>query len=119
MVKNHRTEIARAKSIQEKFALAVTGFAGTMLFVYIHVIVFAVWIISAGFGHDPFPFQFLTMAVSLEAIILSTLVMIGQNTQSKHADIRAELDYQVNVQAEKENQDIIKLLNEIKNQRGG
>ena len=55
-------------------------------------------------GHvvDPYPFSLLTMTVSLEAIILTTLVMVSQNVQSKRAELRAELDYQVNLKAEKE-----------------
>jgi uncharacterized membrane protein len=66
---------------QQRLADIVTAFCGDMRFVYIHVVVFAVWIATRGFGSDEFPFNFLTMAVSLEAIFLSTFILISQNRQ--------------------------------------
>lgn len=88
-----------------------------MLFVYIHTLWFGLWIIinaglllAMGLGivpFDPFPFGLLTLVVSLEAIYMSTFVMIAQNRQSATADARAQADYAVNVQAETE---IAKLL---------
>src|SRR5205085_11701690 len=82
-------------------------------FVYLHGFWFGLWIVvnlgllAATVGgllqpFDPFPFGLLTMIVSLEAIFLSTFVMISQNRQAETADRRAELDYQVNVRAEAE-----------------
>ena len=89
-----------------------------MAFVYIHAIIFAVWIainlIQDKKGFDPFPFGLLTLIVSLEAIFLSTFVMLSQNRQGKQADLRAELDYEINVKAEKEIEDIKTLLEELK-----
>ncbi len=75
--------IKQAKvSLQDKIADIITSFAGSMPFVYIHTILFAAWISTSGFGRDSFPFNFLTMTVSLEAIYLSTFVMISQNKQA-------------------------------------
>src|SRR6188472_4830415 len=66
----------RAAATQNRIADAITTFAGSMAFVYLHVIWFACWI---GFGVEKYPFVLLTMIVSLEAIFLSTFVMISQN----------------------------------------
>ena len=105
-------------TVEERLADWITAFAGSLRFVYLHTAWFGLWIIinlglvAAVVGgliqpFDPFPFGLLTMIVSLEAIFLSTFVMISQNRQAAIADHRAELDYQVNVQAEAE---IAKLL---------
>src|SRR4051795_4414438 len=66
----------RAKSAQNRAADRITAFSGSMTFVYLHVIWFGCWI---GFGVEKYPFGLLTMIVSLEAIFLSTFVMISQN----------------------------------------
>jgi uncharacterized membrane protein len=79
----------RGADVQLRVADAITTFAGSMPFIYIHAVVFGVWCASGLFGKDVFPFQFLTMAVSLEAIFLSTFVMIGQNRQGKMAEVKA------------------------------
>lgn len=81
-------------SWQLKVADTITNFAGSMRFVWIHVFLFAVWCGTGLFGLDKFPFNFLTMTVSLEAIFLSTFVMIGQNRQSKFAQDKASHDYE-------------------------
>jgi uncharacterized membrane protein len=78
-------------SLQLRVSDVITAFCGSMLFVYIHTVIFVVWIASSGFGRDPFPFQFLTMAVSLEAIFLSTFVLISQNRQQAIADTNNKL----------------------------
>ena len=83
----------RAQNIQLRVADAITTFAGSMWFVYIHAVVFAIWCGTGGFGKDPFPFSFLTMVVSLEAIFLSTFVMIGQNRQAAVAQVKADHDF--------------------------
>ena len=72
----------RADDWQLHLADRITGFAGSMTFVWVHVAIFAFWVASGLFGADRYPFQFLTFVVSLEAIFLSTFVMIGQNRQS-------------------------------------
>ncbi len=73
-------------NLQQRVSDAITAFCGDLRFVYIHTLLFAIWIATAGFGHDKFPFNFLTMAVSLEAIFLSTFILISQNRQQASAD---------------------------------
>jgi uncharacterized membrane protein len=114
MAKNLNHEFAKIQTLQDKAADKITTFAGSMAFIYIHAIVFAFWIIynltAKGTGFDPFPFGLLTLIVSLEAIFLSTFVMLSQNRQSKQQDLRSELDYEVNVKAEQEIAEIKALL---------
>lgn len=83
----------RQHDLQLRIADRITAFAGSMRFVYIHTAIFAVWCVTGLFGADPFPFNFLTLAVSLEAIYLSTFVMIGQNRQAEFAQAKAEHDF--------------------------
>jgi uncharacterized membrane protein len=82
---------AAVRSLQERVSDAITSFCGDMRFVYIHAAAFAVWIATKGFGSDSFPFNFLTMAVSLEAIFLSTFILISQNRQQAVADANNKL----------------------------
>jgi uncharacterized membrane protein len=83
----------RAASVQLRVADAITTFAGSMRFVYLHALIFGVWCATGLFGLDKFPFEFLTMAVSLEAIFLSTFVMIAQNRQASFAQAKADHDF--------------------------
>jgi uncharacterized membrane protein len=91
---------------QDRVADKVTDFAGSLRFVYLHSIWFGVWVLlnvgllGAALKFDPFPFGLLTMIVSLEAIFLSTFVMVSQNRQSARADLRARLDFETNLRAE-------------------
>lgn len=91
---------------QDRAADRVTAFAGSLNFVYIHSVWFGVWVLmNIGFvgvslEFDKFPFGLLTMIVSLEAIFLSTFVMVSQNRQAARADIRAELDFETNLRSE-------------------
>lgn len=80
------TAAAEQQGLQERISDIITGFCGDMRFVYIHTLLFAVWISTKGFGSDAFPFNFLTMAVSLEAIFLSTFILISQNRQQAMAE---------------------------------
>jgi len=84
----------------------IADFSGSIPFLFINLVAFVVWItlntVRPLLLHDPFPFQFLTMAVSLEAIFLSIFVLISQNRQATKDRIKADLDYQVNVKAEME-----------------
>ncbi len=82
---------AEQRDLQERISDVITAFCGDMKFVYVHVIAFAVWIATKGFGSDSFPFNFLTMAVSLEAIFLSTFILISQNRQQAIADANNKL----------------------------
>ena len=118
MPKHLTEEFEKIQNIQDIWADRITAFSGSMAFVYLHAIGFAVWIaynlIQDKKGFDPFPFGLLTLIVSLEAIFLSTFVMLSQNRQAKQADLRAELDYELNVKAENEVEDVRALLDEIK-----
>ena len=79
----------RAASLQLRIADAITSFAGSMRFVYVHIVIFAVWMI----WFEKFPWPSLTLVVSLEAIFLSTFVMIGQNRQASFAQAKADHDF--------------------------
>jgi uncharacterized membrane protein len=79
----------RAQDLQLRVADAITRFAGSMIFVYIHAILFAIWMLAA--ESDPWPK--LTLVVSLEAIFLSTFVMIGQNRQAAFQEAKADHDF--------------------------
>jgi uncharacterized membrane protein len=79
----------RAADGQLRLADRITAFAGSMTFVYIHVLVFATWMIVL----ERSPWPTLTLAVSLEAIFLSTFVMIGQNRQAAFQQAKADHDY--------------------------
>ena len=79
----------RRADTQLRIADAITSFAGSMLFVYIHAVVFALWMLFV--ESDPWPK--LTLVVSLEAIFLSTFVMIGQNRQSAFQQAKADHDF--------------------------
>ena len=79
----------RAADIQLRIADAITRFAGSMWFVYLHAVLFTIWMVF--FESDPWPT--LTLAVSLEAIFLSTFVMIGQNRQAAFQEAKADHDF--------------------------
>ena len=85
-----RLDAERYASIQLRVADAITAFAGSMVFVYLHVLGFGVWMIFI----ERSPWPTLTLAVSLEAIFLSTFVMIGQNRQSTFQQAKADHDFQ-------------------------
>ena len=94
-------------SLGQRFADVIADFSGSISFLLINLVAFVIWIFlntlgPKGWQFDPYPFQFLTMAVSLEAIFLSIFVLISQNRQSSKDRIKADLDYQVNVKSELE-----------------
>lgn len=106
------------ESPQDRLAEWLTGFSGNMWFVYLHVAWFGWWIaINVGWiGHsrfDPFPFGLLTLIVSLEAIFLSTFVLISQNRASEVADMRADLDLQIDLLAEYEVTQVLQLVRSV------
>jgi uncharacterized membrane protein len=90
---HHPTVIAEARtrfsSFQLRIADAITAFAGSLNFVYIHIVLFTVWMIFI----ESSPWPTLTLVVSLEAIFLSTFVMIGQNRQAAFQQAKADHDY--------------------------
>jgi uncharacterized membrane protein len=88
---------------QDRAADAITRFAGSMLFVYLHVGWFVLWVlynVAAPARFDRFPFGLLTLIVSLESIFMSTYVMISQNREAQRSDLRAQLDFETNVLGE-------------------
>ncbi len=94
-------------SVGQKVADVIATFSGSIPFLLINLIVFMIWILLNTVGpkvtrFDPYPFQFLTMAVSLEAIFLSIFVLVSQNRQSAKDRIKADMDYQVDVKSEVE-----------------
>src|SRR3954469_429356 len=93
---------SRAADIQLRIADAITSFAGSMNFVYIHAVIFAVWMLLI--ERNPWPK--LTLIVSLEAIFLSTFVMIGQNRQAAFQQAKADRDFVEQEQELKTNTDI-------------
>ncbi len=82
-------EAKRAADLQLRIADWITGFAGAMNFVYLHVVLFAVWMLFI----EKSPWPTLTLIVSLEAIFLSTFVMIGQNRQAAFQQAKADRDF--------------------------
>jgi uncharacterized membrane protein len=103
----HETAVLRKiRTEQDRLTDAITDFAGSMSFVYLHSAWFGVWVLinlglaGASLAFDKFPFGLLTMIVSLEAIFLSTFVMISQNRQAARADVRSELDFENNIRGE-------------------
>jgi CRP/FNR family transcriptional regulator, cyclic AMP receptor protein len=94
-------------SFGQRIADVIADFSGSLAFLMLNFVIFVVWILlntvaPALFRFDPYPFQFLTMSVSLEAIFLSIFVLISQNRQASKDRIKADLDYQVDVKAELE-----------------
>jgi uncharacterized membrane protein len=103
----HRSR--RAADVQLRVADAITAFAGSMRFVYIHIALFAVWMLV--FEKSPWPT--LTLIVSLEAIFLSTFVMIGQNRQNEVAQAKAEHDFVEQEMELKRNTELTQAVHEL------
>ena len=105
-VRHERKLVESLTRAQDRAADKVTSFAGSLTFVYLHSVWFGIWVLlnvgalGASLQFDRYPFGLLTMVVSLEAIFLSTFVMVSQNRQSARADIRSELDFETNLRSE-------------------
>ena len=101
----------------DRLAEKIASFCGSMTFVWVHVVWFGGWIllnVIPGIRHvDPFPFTFLTLIVSLEAIFLSTFILISQNLDSRISERRSHLDLQLNLLSEQENTKMIVMLHAI------
>jgi uncharacterized membrane protein len=108
-----RRRLDREKPRKARIADAVTAFTGSMTFVAIHAALFGGWIawnaVPGTPKFDPYPFVMLAMTASVEAIFLSTFVLISQNRQAEMSEKRAELDLQVNLLAEHEVTRLIEL----------
>ena len=100
----------RAQSIQNRIADRITAFAGSMWFVYIHILWFGCWI---GFGVEHYPYGLLTMIVSLEAIFLSTFVMISQNRADAKRQAIADQQWQTVKEEDRQNEELLELSHQI------
>jgi uncharacterized membrane protein len=100
----------RAESVQNRIADRITAFSGSMWFVYIHIIWFSCWI---GLGVEKYPYGLLTMIVSLEAIFLSTFVMISQNRADAKRQVIADQQWQTVKEEDKQNEELLDLSNQI------
>jgi uncharacterized membrane protein len=100
----------RSKRRENRVADQITRFAGSMKFVYIHAIWFSLWI---GLGVEDYPFGLLTMIVSLEAIFLSTFVMISQNRADEKRQVIADEAWRTLQEEEQQNERLLRLFNEI------
>ena len=100
----------RAQSVQNRIADSITRFAGSMWFVYISAIWFAMWI---GLHVERYPFGLLTMIVSLEAIFLSTFVMISQNRADERRQFLADNEWRIVQAEEAQNEQLIELSTQI------
>jgi uncharacterized membrane protein len=103
-------EVSRAGSAQNRVADKITTFAGSMAFVYLHLLWFAAWII---FRVEAYPYGLLTMIVSLEAIFLSTFVMISQNRADAKRQLLADHQWAIVQAEEKQNEDLLMLSTQI------
>ena len=103
-------EQERAEAWQNRFADRITAFAGSMLFAYIHVIWFGCWI---AFGVESYPYGLLTMIVSLEAIFLSTFVMISQNRADAKRQVIADEQWSTVQDEDRQNKELLDLSRQI------
>ena len=100
----------RAEYAQNRLADAITAFAGSMMFVYIHVLWFGCWI---GFGVEKYPYGLLTMIVSLEAIFLSTFVLISQNRADAKRQVIADQQWATVQEEDEQNKKLLALSQQI------
>lgn len=123
-VQDMQARLVEAESTVDHVADGISTFAGSTWFVIIHAIWFAIWIL-AGSGvvpivglseFDPYPFSLLTLIVSLEAIFLSTFVLISQNKLAAASDRRSDLDLHINLLAEQKSAKTLELLGQITEQ---
>jgi uncharacterized membrane protein len=100
----------RAENVQNRIADKITAFAGSMAFVYIHILWFGSWIV---FRVEHYPYGLLTMIVSLEAIFLSTFVMISQNRADAKRQVVADQQWQTVKEEDKQNEELLNLSRQI------
>jgi uncharacterized membrane protein len=118
-----RVKAASERNLQDRMADAITAFSGRMIFVYVHIVWFGLWIFLND-GHlkipsfDPFPYGLLTMVVSLEAIFLSTFVLISQNRLAEESERRADLGLQISLLTEHELTRVLQMLDAIQGKLG-
>src|SRR5262245_23359665 len=103
-------QLTRAENLQNRVADRITLFAGSMAFVYVHIVWFGVWI---GSGLEHYPYGLLTMIVSLEAIFLSTFVMISQNRADEKRQVLADNQWKIVQEEDEQNRQLIELSTQI------
>lgn len=114
----------KKKTRMDRFADMLTTYFGTAHFLVLNGLIFFIWVvlntelIPGVSAFDPFPYGFLTMAVSLEAIFLSIIVLMSQNRANKISELREELELEVDIGAEKEINKVLNMLDEIHNHLG-
>jgi len=123
MLQKRRAREEATATLEERIADAITRFSGTMKFVYLHAVVYGFWIIAnldlvPGVPKFDPSFVILAMVASVEAIFLSTFILITQNRMSAAADKRAELDLQISLLAEHELTKLAALLSAIADRLG-
>src|SRR6185436_8297901 len=113
------------KTRSERIAEKIATFTGSMFFIWLHVTWFTAWILInvhwpgvSFIPFDPFPFTFLTMVVSLEAIFLSAFILMSENRQGRLADRRSRVNLQVDMIAEREITKLMELVMDIHSQLG-
>ena len=100
----------RRARLENRVADAITRFAGSMAFVYLHIVWFVLWIV---FRVEKFPFGLLTMIVSLEAIFLSTFILISQNRADEKRQVFADHQWEIVQTEEKQNEQLITISRQI------
>ena len=110
------------RTLADRIAEFVARFCGSITFVWIHAVWFAVWLLWNALPRlphfDPYPFTFLTLCVSLEAIFLSSFILISQNYEMRISERRSHLDLQINLLAEQENTKMLQLLDGMAKKMG-
>ena len=124
LIQSFEAKALKKRSFGVRFADELTSFFGSAWFLLLNIVLFAFWI-AANTGRipgvavfDPYPFVLMITAVSLEAIVLTTVVLMSQNRQSLISSLREEIDMQVNLISEREITKALKLLNELLEARG-
>jgi uncharacterized membrane protein len=121
---NKPLEIKKSHSLSDKLASSISKVAGSVPFLLVNVAFFAFWLLlnTGVFGHDliidKYPFSFLTTTVSIEAILLSTFVIMSQRRAAKLSELRTELDYHSDLKAEVDIQTIVTILQRIAEKQG-
>ena len=124
MAINKNVEIKKVHTRSDKISSLVTKVAGSMPFLIINVTFFAFWILlnTGIFGHefiiDKYPFSFLTTTVSIEAILLSTFVIMSQRREAKLSEARTELDYHSDLKAEVDINTVVTMLERLAEKQG-
>ena len=118
-----RAEEERNAPLQQRLADRITGFAGSMAFAYLHAAIFGLWILANTLGLPGVPrfdpsLVILAMVASVEAIFLSTFVLISQNRMAAMAEKRSELDLQISLLAEHEITKIVQMVSQVAERLG-